>query len=105
MRYQFATPESARLLAMIIAATVFVCHPIRNRLYVPLALAAACIAFGIVHTATGEKWAGIAQWACSVAYVIAFGAQSIMIGARQRREAARRAWEDAHSSKKRKRGR
>ncbi len=104
MRGAFATAGSFRLLMAVFGlALLCFCHPIRNKLYIPLLLCVLCIAFVTVNAATDQDWAFIAAAICWILAFISLGVQQFVIQQRNRKaaiEAERQAEKDRSKRKR-----
>ena len=90
MRGQFATIGGFRLLTILLSSLIFFCHPIKNRLYIPMALSSLTIAFAFVGAAVSQDWSDTVLLICWIASYIAFFVQKTRIENRLRREEAKR---------------
>ncbi len=86
MRGQFMTAGAMRLLDVVLFIYILSCHPIRNKMYVPLFFAFAGIVFAIIDAAWGQEWANIATGACGFAYIVSLCIQNAVMDSRKRKE-------------------
>ena len=86
MRGQFMTPGALRLLNFAVFVCVLSCHPIRNKMYIPLFFAFAGIVFTFVDAAWEKEWANIATGACGFAYFVSLCIQNAVMDGRKRKE-------------------
>jgi len=103
MRGSFATPGTWHLLIIAFYIVLFFCHPIRNKLYVPLIFGTASVILVFVHAAVGERWAITAAGSCWVVCFSALGIQQSILQNRRRKESIVLQAEAEKNRKKRKR--
>ena len=90
MRGQFVTPGAIRLLTVALFVCVLSCHPIRNKMYVPLILAFWGVVLAIIDAAEEQNWTSAAILACCFVYLAALCIQNAVIDSKKRKEEARR---------------
>ena len=86
MRGQFMTAGASRLLDVALFIYILSCHPIRNKLYVPLFFAFAGIIFTIIDAAEGRDWTSTAEMVCVLAYIVSLCIQNAVMDSRRRRK-------------------
>ncbi len=103
MRGSFTTPGTWHLLIIAFYIVLFFCHPIRNKLYVPLIFGTASVILVFVHAAVGERWAITTAGCCWIVCFSALGIQQAILQNRRRRESIILQAEAERDRKKRKR--
>ena len=103
MRGGFATPETWHLLIIACYIVLFFCHPMRNKLYVPLFFGTASVILVFVHASTGENWANMAAGSCWIICFSALAIQQAILQNRRRKESIALQAEAEKNRKKRKR--
>ena len=86
MRGQFVTAGALRLLHFAVFVCVLSCHPIRNKMYVPLFFAFAGVVFAIADAAEGKDWTSTAEMACALVYIVSLCIQNAVMDSRRRRK-------------------
>ena len=104
MRGAFATDGSFRLLMAVSAlALLCFCHPIRNKLYIPLFVCVLSMAFVAVNAVTKQNWAFTAAEICWLLVIISLGFQQFVIQERHRKAAIEAERQAEKNRRKRKR--
>ena len=104
MRGSLATPGTWHLLIIAFYIVLFFCHPIRNKLYVPLIFGTASVILVLVHAAVGERWAITTAGVCWIVCFAALAIQQSILQNRRRREFLALQAEAERDRKKRRRG-
>ncbi len=99
MRGQFMTAGALRLLHFALFVCVLSCHPIRNKLYVPLILAFWGVVFAVIDAAEGQDWTATAMLVCCFAFLMALCIQNAVIASKKRREKTQKSKEYWKSKK------
>ena len=103
MRGSFATPGTWHLLIIACYIVLFFCHPMRNKLYVPLIFGTGSVILVFVHASTGENWANMAAGSCWIICFSALAIQQAILQNRRRKESIALQAEAEKNRKKRKR--
>ena len=86
MRGQFMTAGASRLPDVALFIYILSCHPIRNKMYVPLFFAFAGVVFSIADAAEGKDWTSTAEMACALVYIVSLCIQNAVMDSRRRRK-------------------